>query len=284
MRYYWYFVLVSHFIQLRSTIYPLPSFHRLNSAYQRPFQSIFVSVFVGVLPHVSLWQRAWQRTCFGCGVFDVPPCITWKITGEAVAGVTASGNGTKDEATAVGCPLFLDMGVVWFVVQDIRRISESDEISMIWVYIFIYISYISYIYIIHIFLRTSVNPWGLWRAKANGQVPALKISSSHNWKLGGVLCFVFRWGKLVCLVFFFILATELWKIEKICEKVGIFAWFPKSGNLAVPRPGMFYRKSPKKKWWRWEIRAVDIQPSTKTRMRKAERSEHLDSHNSWVHK
>ena len=29
---------------------------------------------------------------------------------------------------------------------------------------------------------------------------------------------------------------------------------------------MFYLKSPNKKWWRWEIRAVDIQPSTKTRI------------------
>lgn len=50
---------------------------------------------------------------------------SWKITGEALAGVTASGNGTKDEATAVGCPLFLDMAIVRFI-SEYRMISESD--------------------------------------------------------------------------------------------------------------------------------------------------------------
>ena len=95
-------------------------------------------VFVCVLPHVSLWQRAWQRTCFGCGVFDVYHVSlllveSWKITGEARAGVTASGNGTKDEATAVGCPLFLDMAIVCFTLEY-RMISDDISVSE---YIFI---------------------------------------------------------------------------------------------------------------------------------------------------
>ena len=42
---------------------------------------------------------------------------SWKITGEALGGVTASGNGTKDEATAVGCPLSLDMAIVCFILE-----------------------------------------------------------------------------------------------------------------------------------------------------------------------
>ena len=128
-------VTVNHlFPRSTSSIQPwifLTSFHS---------KALFCFLFlcVCVLPHVSLWQRAWQRTCFGCGVFDVYHVSLlhvecWKITGEALAGVTASGNGTKDEATAVGCPLFLDMAIVCFILEY-RMIS--DDIS-IFEYIFI---------------------------------------------------------------------------------------------------------------------------------------------------
>ena len=128
--------------------------------------------FLCVLPHVSLWQRAWQRTCGGCGVFDVYHVSllhveSWKVTGEARAGVTALGNGTKDEATAVGCPLFLDMAIVCFIL-------ESDDIrwyQYIWVYL----------HSGHECLKMVGFAEGLWRAKANGQVPALKISFTQPW-------------------------------------------------------------------------------------------------------
>ena len=54
-----------------------------------------------------------------------------RVSGVALTGVTASGNGTKDEATAVGCPLFLDMAIVcfileyWMISDDIRVISDD---------------------------------------------------------------------------------------------------------------------------------------------------------------
>lgn len=127
-----------------------------------------------------------------------------------------------------------------------------------------------------------------WPSSCSQDIIYPALVGTAQWFSGWCWWFICHWVQTslkirsnVKLLGFFMLWTEIlckawiWSCFLFPKKVihHFLVWKQKADlfgvksiNLAVPRPGMFYLKSPNKKWWRWEIRAVDIQPSTKTRI------------------